>query len=134
MQLKVTRSQEKKGMMSKSVKFMLTARLDLTEEEKFAVDEYKLGDLVIYNSEAAQKHLEGYQNSTSTLGSLARVAMAKMSLNLTINNLTAGKTVECSTLDEVIGAEESIKEACENVKSYIGVAQTFDGREESFEF
>ena len=60
--------------------------------------------------------------------------MAKLSLNLTIHNLTMGKTVECSTLDEVIAAEESIKEACENVKAYIGVARTFDGREESFEF
>ena len=134
MQLKVTRAQQKKGMVSKSVKFMLTARIDLTAEEKFSVDEYKLGDMVIYNSEKSQKHLDGYQNSSSTLGSLARVAMAKMSLNLTINNLTSGKTVECSTLDEVMAAEESIKEACENVKAYIGVAQTFDGREETFEF
>ena len=134
MQLKVTRSQQKKGMMSKSVVFLLTARLQLTEEEKFAVDEYKLGDVVIYNSEQSQKHIDGYQSSSSALGGLARIAMAKMSLNLTINNLTTGKTVECSTLDEVIAAEESIKEACENVKAYIGVAQTFDGREESFEF
>jgi len=134
MQLKVTRSQQKKGMMSKSVVFLLTARLQLTEEEKFAVDEYKLGDTVIYNSEKSQKHLEGYRQSSSALGGLARAAMANLSLNLTINNLSSGKTVECSTLDEVIAAEESIKEACENVKAYIGVAQTFDGREESFEF
>ena len=54
MQLKVTRSQQKKGMMSKNVVFLLTARLHLTEEEKFAVDEYKLGDIVIYNSEQSR--------------------------------------------------------------------------------
>ena len=134
MQLKVRRSQQKKGVVSKSVKFLLTARLDLSQAEKYAVDEYKLGDMVIYNSEQSQKHLDGMDRSTSAVGTLARMAMAKMSLNLTINNLTAGKTVECSTLDEVIAAEESIKEACENVKAYIEIAQTFDGREETFEF
>ena len=132
MQLKVTRSQQKKGMMSKNVVFLLTAKLQLTEEEKFAVDEYKIGDIVIYNSEQSQKHLA--KETSSALGAIAKLAMVKMSLNLTINNLTSGKTVECSTLDEVIAAEESIKEACENVKAYIGVAQTFDGREETFEF
>ena len=134
MQLKVTRSQVKKGMLSKNVKFILTARLVLTKEEKFAVNEYKLGDQVIYASETAQKHLEGYERTTSSIGGLARIAMARMSLNLTINNLTDEKTVECNTLDEVIGAEACIREACENVKLYIAVAQTFDGREETFEF
>ena len=113
-------------MVSKSVVFLLTARADLSEEEKHNVEKYKLGGEVIYNSESSKKHLDK--------GTLAGLALAKMSLNVTVNSLTRGQTINCSTLDEVLAAESAVREACEALKTYLDVAATFDGREEVVEF
>ncbi len=134
MQLVLKREQGSKGIMSKSVTFILSARADLSQEEKHNVDRYKLGDQVIYNSEASQKHLQAGRESGSALGGIARLALAKMSLNVTINSLMRGQQVTCSTLDEVLGAEEAMRDACAALKQYLDVAETFDGRQEVIEF
>ncbi len=112
MQLVLKREQGSKGIMSKSVTFILSARADLSQEEKHNVEKYKLGALIIYNSEASQKHFQAGQESRSALRGIVRHAMAKMSLNVTVNGLMRGQQVTCSTLDEVLGAEEAMREAC----------------------
>ena len=63
-----------------------------------------------------------------------RLAMSKMSLNITIDSLVKGHHIEAKSLDELLGAEEAIKEACENTKGYLRVAATFDGKEEVIEY
>lgn len=133
MQLNITRSQKKAGMISKEIVFMLNVKSDLTEEEKFAVQEYGLGKLPIYNSEASRKHLDN-AGSGGLLKAAASLAMHKMSLNITVDSLMQGQTVECKSLDEVLSAEEAVREACDNMKSYIRVAQGFDGSTETIEF
>ena len=57
-------------------------------------------------------------------------AMAGLSLKVTIDSLSNGQHIECKDLDELLGAEGAIREACSNVKAYLGMAQMFDGREE----
>jgi hypothetical protein len=68
------------------------------------------------------------------LKGLASVAMAKMSLSITIDSLGQGQQVECQNLDELLGAEEAIRTACEHLKGYLAIADTFDGREEVIEY
>jgi hypothetical protein len=86
MQLKLSRSQRSAGILSKSVMFMLDARLDLTAEEASNVQKYKLGEEVIYNSAASRKHLEGAaeaalrETAGSFVSQLARTAMHRLSL------------------------------------------------------
>lgn len=133
MRLNITRSQKKAGMISKEVVFCLNVRTDLTEEEKHAVREYGLGKEVIYNSEQAKKHLENTQTG-GALKAWTSLAMAALSLKITIDSLMQGQTVECKSLDEVIGAEEAIRTACENMKQYIEVASQFNGESEVVEF
>ena len=133
MQLVLKREQSSKGLMSKSVVFVLNARADLSEEEKHNVEKYKLGPQVIYNSEASRKHLEAGSNS-GTAGSIARLALARMSLNISVDSLQRGHAINCSTLDEVLGAEEAIKDACESLKTYLEIAETFDGRQEVIDY
>ena len=58
MRLTIKREQRTKGVMSKSVIFIIHARVDLSEEEKHNVEKYKLGDLTVYNSENAKKHMD----------------------------------------------------------------------------
>ena len=135
MRLRIKRYQKKSGVVTKAVVFCLDVRVDLTEEEKFAVQEYNLGSEVIYNSERSRKHLEKGADTTNPVKALARLAMAKMSLNVSINSLTKkGHTIECKSLDEVLAAEEAVNEACKALKQYIKVASRFKGEEVALDF
>jgi hypothetical protein len=86
MQLKLKRSQREGGTFTKTMIFCLDARAELTPEEQASVTRYKLGGQVIYNSQAAKKHLDKANEAGaqgSYLKSLASVAMAALQLNIT---------------------------------------------------
>lgn len=139
MQLKLKRSQREGGVVTKSVIFCLDARIDLTREEQYNVNYYKLGSQVIYNSDASKRHLDraDAQNDgsmTGALKSLGSIAMAAMKLNITINGLQSGQHVECKTMEELLGAEDAIMTACHTLKNYLDTAATFDGRETLIDF
>ena len=137
MQLKIKRSQ-KDGMIG-GVTFMLDARLAFTPKEQDDVKRYKLGNQVIYNSESSKKNIDKADSSMdgSALGAvkaLGFLAIAHLKLNITVNSLEKGQHVECKTLDEVIGVEQALVEACQNARTYLTVAATFDGREAVIDF
>ena len=140
MQLKLKRSQRSGGMLGGKVIFILDAKMDLTQEEDHNVKKYKLGSEVIYNSEASKKHLQSGAAAlaSGSVGGLLKsgvsIAMARLNLNITIDSLAKGQHVECKDLDELMGAEEAIRQACENVQGYLHLAATFDGREEVIEY
>ena len=137
MQLSLRRSQRKSGMMSRDVVFCLHAQIRLSNEERHAIDEYKLGKLTVYSSEKAREHAASSQAAAAEgklFRGLAAAARSALSLRLTIDNLTTGQDVECKSLDEVLDAEQAIRVACENCKQYIETAQSFDGQEETIDF
>jgi len=134
MQLKIRRSQREGGVISKNVIFCLDARVQFTDVEQANLSRYKLINQVIYNSEASQRALSRSDalrdgSMSGSLKSLAFTAMAAMRLNITVSSLTRGQHIECKSLDELLGAESAIEEACQNLKGYLDVAATFDGRE-----
>lgn len=132
MQLKLVRSQKSAGMVSKSVMFCLDARADLTEEEKHLIDKYKLGKETIYDSVARQKRMAEAGASLAGGGLLrgaVSAAMARLSLTVTVDSLCKGHHIEAKDLDELMGAEEALKVGCENLRAYLDIASTFDGRE-----
>lgn len=135
MRLKLSRSQKSGGMINKKVTFILNAQADYSNEEQANIKKYGLGSQNIYDSEAARRHVSnaGDQNS-GLLKVLASAAMAKMSLSVTIDSLARGHQIECQNLDELLGAEEAIRSACENLRGYLEIADSFDGREEVFEY
>jgi hypothetical protein len=147
MQLKLKRSQRAGGMLGAKVIFALNARTDLTPDEKGLVSKYALGKLIVYDSEARKKHGEAAyghfdEGTSSTVGrslwksarGIASAAMMTLSLRVTIDSLMSGQHIECKDLDELLGAEAAILNACKNLKAYLETAQTFDGREEVVEF
>ena len=134
MQLKITRSQREGGIISKNVIFCLDARVEFTAQEQHSITRYKLQNQVIYNSEASARHLakaDAQRDGSigGSLKSLASVALAAMRLNISIASLQRGQHVECKSLDELLGAEEAIMTACENLRGYLDTAASFDGRE-----
>ena len=96
---------------------------------------YKLGDYVVYNSENSKKHMAAVSDALSTrsLGGLvkgyAHLAMLKLSLNITLKKLVDGTHIECKDMDELVGAQAAIESAAERAKSFLDIAETFDGRE-----
>ena len=140
MQLKLKRSQRTAGMMGGKVVYMLDARAELTPDEQRLVATHGLGKLSIYDSEGRKKRMEAAGERLSgggllgTARGLASVAMAAMSLQVTIDSLTSGHHIECKTMDELLGADSAIREGCENLRAYLDVAVTFDGREEIVQF
>jgi hypothetical protein len=140
MQLKLTRSQRQGGIVSKSIIFCLDARVQLTRDEQANVYRYKLGTQVIYNSEASKRHLAKSEaaQAMGTVGGAAlgfvSLAMAAISLNITIDDLQRGRHIECKSLDELLGTEEAIMEACRRLRFYLDTAATFDGRDVLVDF
>ncbi|KRQ15333.1 hypothetical protein AOQ71_10055 [Bradyrhizobium manausense] len=157
MALKLKRS-ERRHLTGKMI-FMLDARIDLNAEAHALIKKYGLGNRVVYESqsrerhkEATREHLESTRDHPSwsagsnaqllgtgkTFYRLARAAvsatMAALSLRITVDGLIRGVHVECESMDELIGAEQAVREAATNLKGYLEEAATFNGREEIVEF
>jgi len=58
---------------------------------------------------------------------------AALSLRITVSSLIAGVHAECKSMEELLGAENSIVQAAQNLRAYLDTATTFDGREDFFE-
>jgi len=161
MQLKLKRSQREAGVLSTNVIFCLDARVEFTREEQHSVTRYKLQNQIIYTSEGARRAAEGSSVSaanakarargiglnsvddflTATTGSIghglkaaALGALSAMRLTITINSLQRGQHIECKSLDELLGAEDAIMTACQNLRGYLTTAASFDGREVLVDF
>ena len=147
MQLKIQRSQRTGGLTGSTVFFALDVRAEYSPEEQHNISRYKLGNQVIYNSRAARKHLDTVQSQmertksnkgTDVAAGLARgvfsLAMAKMSLNISIASLGRGHHIECKDLEELLETEDTVRTACKNVTRYLEVAATFDGSEMVIEY
>jgi hypothetical protein len=140
MQLKIRRSQRDAGIVSTHVLFCLNARAELSAIERDNLARYKLYDQVIYNSEASKRHLAkgmaaGTEGSVrSDLKAWGHLAMAKLRLNVTVRSLERGQYIECKSMEELRDAENAIILACQNLKTYLEMAATFDGTEQLIDF
>jgi hypothetical protein len=153
MQLKLKRSQRSGGIMGGKVIFTLDARAELSAKEQALVKKYALGKVVVYDSDARKKHQGAayghFDDAAHTSGlsassagrslwknarGLANAAMMALSLRVTVDGLMSGQHIECKDLDELLGAEGAIRDACGNLNAYLETAVTFDGREEVVEF
>ncbi len=140
MQLRIQRSQRKGGVLGGKIYFALDVRAEYTAQERADINKYELGGEVIYNSQAAKKHLDamgqkldggGLKGLASALGSLA---LAKMNLNITIASLAKGHHIECKDLGELAEAEEALVNACKNLRAFLKMAASFDGSEVVIDF
>ena len=159
MQLKLQRSQREGGLIGKTILFCLDARVEFASSEAANIRRYKLQDQLIYSSEAARNAAAGSAVSAANaragrlsidsvddlmfsaaskmghgLKAAALGALASLKLTVTISSLERGHHIECKSLDELLGAEEAIMDACRSLKGYLETAATFDGREVLIDF
>ena len=147
MKLLLKRSQRNAGLMGGKVAFALDARIELSTEDQSLVKKYNLGKTSLYDSETRKKHAEsamGHIDASQSSGvggqvyrlgrAYASLALSALSLRVTVDSLMGGQHIECKDLDELLGAEAAIRDACKNIKAYLETAVMFDGREEVVEF
>lgn len=128
MQLKVRRSQ-RSGMLGGKIVFTLDVMAELSGDERALVERYKLWGEVVYSSEAANDNAARmHAGSVKALGAVLVDKVLKRFF--TVKHLVSGEHIECKDLAELLGTEEQVRVACANLKRYLEVAQTFDGREE----
>lgn len=125
MRLLLNKGQKQSGMVSKSVTFQLSARVELDGNEQAALDRYKFGKELIYSKENIEP--SSYANRNTWSGIARNFSAAAMNLRLTVNDLIRGKTIECKSIAEMLDVEDTIKQSCEVLKGMLTACQTFEG-------
>ena len=125
MRLILNKGQKTTGLMSKSVVFQLTARVELDAAEQAALAKYKFGKELVYSKENVTPASGAASN---TWGGIARnFSAAALNLQLSVEGLIRGRTVECKSITEMLDVEATIKQACEVLKGMLVACQTFEG-------
>lgn len=117
------RRDQKSGMLSSSITFMLNVRADLSNEELENISKYKMGKTVLYARD------ELIDRGKGLIGLASRVAFKMMNISVAVDDLVNGKRIDCKDIMEMLAVEEQIKEACQNFKSILEAAAHFGGEE-----
>lgn len=126
MKLRLNKSQRSSGVMSKKVVFSLGAQVDLTAQEAEYVNKYKMGSNIVYNKDRVNPEMHDYKSGKGIMRNLSAIAM---NINLTVDDLVKGRTIECKDILEIIDAEESVKSACQGMKNLLEACAGFEGEE-----
>ncbi len=113
MKLEIWRDQsDVKGLFGghKGVSFKLVTRVQLSSDETALIAKYKVGDDVLVTYE-----LHGPDRNVP--------------FTITINQMTAGHTVNTRDVATLIEVEDAIKTRCQNLKGWLQVMATFGGYE-----
>jgi hypothetical protein len=130
MQLKIRRSQ-KSGLTGTPI-FVLDVMAELNSEDTELVSKYRLSKQLVYQSDAAAANRDNAINGQlSAFGGVMMDRLTKRSFSL--GDLVNGQHIECKDLNEVIGTEVQVHEACKNIRAYLDVARSFDGSEQILE-
>jgi len=126
MKLRLNKSQRASGMMSKNIVFSLAAQVDLSAQEAEYVKKYKMGKEVIYNKDRVNPEMHDYKSGKGILRNMSAIAL---NINLTVDDLVKGRTIECKDISEMLDAEASVKSACSGLKNLLEACSGFEGEE-----
>ena len=131
MKLKLRRNQQS-GITGK-VTFKLFFIVDLDADEAAALQKYKFGKHVVYETPKGAAASEALKMA-SGLGGFGRGLAAHIAAKafdhiLTVNDMLNGKEIICKDIDEMIAAEEQIKDACQTLSRILYMCQHFEGEE-----
>jgi len=119
----ILRRDQRSGMLSSTIKFMLAVRAELSDDEQKWVKTYKMGDTVLYQS------MELTDKGAGLAGVVGLLAFKMMNLKVTVGDLASGKSIECKDIVEMLAVEEQIKEAARIFRTVLDAAAHFGGEE-----
>lgn len=111
MKLVLTKNQSK-GMMG-GISFEVKAQVQLTDDERKLIQNYKMENEVLLSKKMV--NLWGQPTDQE--------------VKVSVRQLLNGESYKCKDLTEVVGYSESLKSACEALKTYLEVARGFGGQE-----
>lgn len=97
---------------------------EINQAERDAIKKYKLEDDLLYMD--GDRPVVDANNPLSVLGGMLKSARIG---KLRVRDLVDGKTFENDDIGGMLATEAQIKEAAENLKTYLDVAASFGGRE-----
>jgi len=115
MKLTIRRNQaDVKGLFGgrKGVNFSLSGRCEISGEERNLIEKYKLGEYVLATFQKPQGK-----------------GSDPINLNITVNGMISGTTVETGDIKTLLELEESMKAGCTNLKQLLEVMTTFGGEQ-----
>lgn len=121
MKLLVRRNQ-RSGLLGKMI-FTLEVRADLSQEERGAIDKYKLGDSVLYEKNTI------IDPGTGLIGLASRLTFKAMNMSVSVKDLANGKKLECKDIVEMLAVEDQIREAGKTFNAVLKAALNFGGEE-----
>jgi hypothetical protein len=139
--------------------FMIDARMGVGAEQLDLISKYRLGKTIVFDSarrerqnELARTHLESArERNTRTIClwreevrgffrrlwylilALISFLLGFLFIRITLAKLIRGTHVESKSLDKILAAKNAIERGAADLKAYLEVAETFDGREDLFE-
>ncbi len=118
------RRNQRAGMMGMGNQiFMLDVRAELSQEERQDIATYRLGKSILYS----RGELDN--NGSGLLGLASRFAFKMMNISVSVDDLVAGKRIECKDIVEMLAVEGQIKEAANTFKAVLQAAAHFGGEE-----
>ena len=130
MKLKLRRGQ-KSGLTGTPI-FILDVMAELTSDETDLVKKYKLQKQTVYSSDSADHNAANAQSGS--VGALGGMMMDRLTKRVfTMGDLISGQHIECKDLGELVGTENQVLQACQNIAGYLDIARSFDGSEDIVE-
>ena len=117
-------------MLGKQI-FSLDVRAEISEDERAAIQKYKLADTRLYEKyEVPGASGPGaYLGVLGAAGFAARLAARAMNITVDVKDLTGGKRIECKDIVEMLAVEQQLKDAAQTFKNILDAASQFGGEE-----
>lgn len=103
--------------------FTLDVRAEISQEERTAIDKYRLGKTVLYERDKI------VDPGSGLLGLASRMAFRMMNISVSVNDLMGGKRINCKDIVEMLAVEQQLKEAAQTFKDVLHAALNFGGDE-----
>ena len=116
MELLLTREQA--GGMLGGVKFQLTAKAKLSDDESAAVKKYKMGDTILYEKQSDKPDPNSFLSLARHRFTVPRIQ---------VRDLVDGKTIETKDILEILDAEEQLTDAAKAFHKMLRAASKFGG-------
>lgn len=121
MKIVLERNQKSAGMIASKQVFSVAFRAEVSQEERDAINKYKLADELLYQSHEVR-------GGTGIMGAVQRAYLRSKIKSINVRDLVNGKTVECDDVGEMLEVENQVVEAAGGLKSILEAALTFGGR------
>jgi len=103
--------------------FVLDVRGEFSRGERRSIATYRLGHAILYS------RAELLDPGHGLVGLLSRLSFNLMNTSLSLDELTAGKRIECTSVVEMLAVEDKITAAFATFKTIMEAARQFGGEE-----